>query len=140
MRIYLAARYSRYEEMQGYAAQLAAMGHVITSRWIWGGHQISDDGLSAEATADLRQRFAVEDVADLISADAVISFTEQPHCSNSRGGRHVEFGLAIAHQKRLIVVGYRENIFHCLPGIEFFGDWESCLQCMRSAEEAGVSA
>jgi hypothetical protein len=39
---------------------------------------------------------------------------------SGRGGRHVEFGAAVATGKRLIVVGHRENLFHHLPGVEFF--------------------
>ena len=123
MKVYLASRYSRFEEMQGYRRELEAAGYVVTSRWIDGDHQIDDAGLSAEAKAEERTRFATEDCADLNAADLVISFTESPRSSNSRGGRHVEFGMAFAHGKRLIVVGHRENVFHCLPNVEFFSSW-----------------
>ena len=39
---------------------------------------------------------------------------------SARGGRHVEFGLALAAGKRLCIVGPRENIFHFLPRVEVF--------------------
>lgn len=42
-----------------------------------------------------------------------------------RGGRHVEFGYAMAKGKRLIVVGHRENLFHEHPAVEFFASmWD----------------
>ncbi len=122
-RIYLAARYSQRDEMLGVADTLRSLGHEITSRWIEGDHQIDDHGLSAEAKAEERTRFAQEDWEDLWAANWVISFTEAPRSSNSRGGRHVEFGAAMAWGKRCIVVGPRENVFHYLPGIEVFGSW-----------------
>lgn len=65
MRIYLASRYSRREELCEYRSQLEAMGHTITSRWLNGNHQVDDKGLSVEASRAERERFAHEDFADL---------------------------------------------------------------------------
>lgn len=133
MRFYLAARYSRREELCLYRAALEALGHTVTSRWLNGDHQISDKGLSdgdAYAVSE-RVRFALEDWDDLEAADAVISFTEPPRSNHSRGGRHVEFGGALAMRKICYVVGYRENVFHCLPWIAFFETWEALLDHFR---------
>ncbi len=142
MRIYLAARYSKREELCGYRAELESLGHIVTSRWLNGKHQISDSGKpigdhgealvegdaggdSPEAAA-LRRSFAEEDMADVAGAECIISFTEPPRSNASRGGRHVEFGLAIGlNIGRFITVGYRENLFHWLPGVEFYPDWET---------------
>lgn len=121
--IYLASRYSRYPEMQKVRDELEALGHVITSRWINGDHQIDDAGLSVQAKEEERVRFATEDVSDLVRADIVVSFTEAPRSSNSRGGRHVEHGMALALGKRCLVIGHRENVFHCLPEVQFFETW-----------------
>lgn len=120
MKIYLAARYSRMEELKGYADELAAAGHVITSRWIRGGN-----GIPETAAVDMEsQRFALEDYRDLSAADTVISWTEPPRVeSTARGGRHVEFGLALAMGKRILVVGPRENLFHTMPGVHQFDEW-----------------
>lgn len=120
MKIYLAARYSRHKELQEYAKHLVSNGFFITSRWIFGNHQIDDKGLSLETKRSERERFASEDIKDLFDADICISFTEIPRSNNSRGGRHVEFGMAFALGKRCIVVGPRENVFHCLPEIEVY--------------------
>lgn len=50
----------------------------------------------------------------------------------SRGGRHVEFGMAIALGKRAIVVGSQENVFHLLPGVEVYATWEACLDVLAT--------
>lgn len=40
MKIYLAARYSRLNELKNYCIELENIGYTITSRWIKGNHQI----------------------------------------------------------------------------------------------------
>ncbi|MEN6356409.1 MAG: hypothetical protein ABFD83_04915 [Armatimonadota bacterium] len=128
MNIYLAARYGRRKELCGYAAQLAFAGHHITSRWHYGKHEMTEPGADP-------QRFAMEDCNDLWAADMVISFTEEPRSGHSRGGRHVEFGMAVILGKKLCVVGYRENIFHCLPEVAFFQTWKDCLESLTKHRE-----
>lgn len=127
MLIYLASRYSRYKEMQQVRADLEQRGHQVTSRWINGDHQISDSGLSDAEREKERIRFACEDLRDLERSDTIISFTEPPRSTNSRGGRHVELGIAIGLCKRTVVVGPRENVFHCLPSVMWFPDYSSFL-------------
>jgi nucleoside 2-deoxyribosyltransferase len=129
MKVYLAARYSRHPEMQQIEASLRAMGHEVTSRWIQGGHELSKEG-STEAQQAERGRFAEEDLADLLAADCCLCFTEEPRSTNSRGGRHVELGIAIGAGKRVVVVGWRENVFCCLPSVEFFETWPSAASAL----------
>lgn len=124
---YLAARYSRRAELCGYRDDLARRGVKVTARWLDGEHQIDDTGLSVEAARVERERFAVEDLTDAFDADVLIAFTEPPRSSNSRGGRHVEFGVAIGRGIPVIVVGPRENVFHCLPGTPVYGTWAQAL-------------
>lgn len=123
-RIYLAARYSRRAELCTYRDILEKKGFTVTSRWLDGNHQIDDAGLSLEAKAAERTRFAQEDWDDLMSADWCISFTETPRSSNSRGGRHVEYGAALAKGMSCTVIGPRENVFHCLPSVVVFPNWD----------------
>jgi hypothetical protein len=82
--------------------------------------------MSVQAADHERQRFAMEDYADLLKADCTISLMETPR-NNSRGGRHVEFGIAVALGHRLMVVGPRETVFHHLPEVEHFDTWEECV-------------
>lgn len=137
MKIYLAGRYSRREELCACALDLDAMGHTVTSRWLAGDHQIDDAGLSVEAKAAERERFATEDFANVMSADMVISFTETPRGTNSRGGRHVEFGIALGTMKRVWIVGPRENVFHCLEDVRQLDTWEDALR--QLAAEGGTA-
>lgn len=93
-----------------YAQQLHAAGYTVTSRWINGSHETDD-----VATDEDRRRLATEDMCDLWDADIVLNFTEPVRkMNNSRGGRHVEMGLALAWNKAIILVGPRENVFHYL--------------------------
>lgn len=124
MKIYLASRYSRREELCGYREQLEAKGHIVTSRWLNGNHQLDKHGIpigehgeklvegdtpeSSDAANLLRAHFVSEDTADVVDSELVISFTEPPRSAlGNRGGRHVEFGMAVALKKRLFVVGHR---------------------------------
>lgn len=126
MNIYLASRYSRIGEMQAARADLVAAGHTVTARWVNGDHQAADDNLDSPLAAG----FALDDCEDLRKADCVISFTEAPRTGATRGGRHVEFGLALALGKRAIVIGHRENVFHSLPYVEFFPSWAQAYRAI----------
>lgn len=134
MKIYLAARYSRYPEMQERARELTAIGHVVTSVWIRGEHTAEGD---ANAAHDLKRQFAEDDIRDVMYADCVISFTEPPSevVGRGRGGRHVEFGIGLALGRRSIVVGHRENVFHSLPDVEFFETWDEALAHLADEQE-----
>ena len=132
-KVYLAARYSRHPEMREVREQLEALGYAVTSRWINGGHELTKEG-STEANEAERVRYAMEDFADLQAADICLSFTEEPRQTKTRGGRHVEHGMALALGKRTIAVGWRENVFHCLPQVEFFPTWEEALSRLATGE------
>lgn len=123
-RVYLCARYARHEELNGYATDLRAIGYNVQAEWITGAHHDTD---SAEC--------ARIDVAEVSHADIVVSFTEGPGDiqGRGRGGRHVEFGLALGLGKRCIVVGHRENVFHHLSAVEFFEKWQDCYRAFAAS-------
>ena len=98
----------------------------MTSRWLNKTHETSKQIWEDDLSPKLLQGFAIEDVEDILAADAIIMFTEEPGPGTSRGGRHVEFGLAIAAHIRLIVVGPRENVFYYLPRVEQFDSFVHC--------------
>lgn len=122
--IYLAARYSRNDEMRGVRDVLEAFGHKVTSRWI----DLHDGTLPQSFVAEKLNadpedcsKYAQIDINDLRAADTIISFTSAD--GGGKGGRHVEFGLALGLGKHLIIVGPRENVFHTLPSVEWYPDW-----------------
>ena len=145
--VYLAARYSRRLELCGYRDQLMELGITVTSRWLNGMHQLDDQGVpigdngerifesTDTAVPKWRRWFAEHDRDDVLSADMLIAFTEEPRSGNSRGGRHVELGLALGSGKRVVVVGPRENVFCWLPQVSWFQDWPGALHALT--DEAG---
>lgn len=116
-KVYLASRYDHLHLMQDYRALLQGAGYTVTSRWVNGDHEMYD------LDVHLRHRFAEEDVEDVVAADWIINFTEPPESNTRNGGRHVELGIGIGMNKRLTIIGYRENVFHYLPQIEFYRTW-----------------
>ena len=110
--------------MRDLANELRQMGHEVSTRWLETNFETDARGRSATAPAEYRAKYAEIDMEDVRAADCVINFTEPPD-DGGRGGRHVEFGFAVALGKRLIVVGYRENLFHHLPVVEFYSSkWD----------------
>jgi len=64
--------------------------------------------------------------------EVVISFTEHPRSTNSRGGRHVEFGIALGQMLRVWIVGPRENVFHCMEEVRQFDSWTQAREQLQS--------
>lgn len=129
MKIYLAGSFDRRSELKKIALGIVADGHSITARWLdsTNAHTgSSDDGVGGKDAQD----FAVRNLIDIFGSDLVISLT---HDANDppRGGRHVEFGYALALRKKLIVCGPRENLFHHLPQVIVVGDVEGLVDVLR---------
>jgi nucleoside 2-deoxyribosyltransferase len=107
---------------------LQDLGIEITSRWIYRTEPNVTDLESDEA-----ERVACEDIEDVMAADTLILFAEEPR-TPTRAGRMVEFGYAIGTRKRLICVGGKENVFSALPQVEHFDsfrDLDSYLTLRR---------
>lgn len=106
MKIYLASNYSTHPQMRGYAEMLEQHGHTVNSEWINGTHGGDD-----------REQYARIDLRDVDAAEALILFTAAPTGSRTRGGKHVEFGYALAKGKRIFIVGEPQNVFHHLSEV-----------------------
>lgn len=120
MRVYLSARYARLDELKAFREDLRKVGIFCTSRWL--------DGGTFENNAENAQI----DVVDVLDSDVLVNFTDEPvehspHSFAARGGRHVEYGLAIGAGVLRIVVGPRENVFHYLSDTIVVGTWEEAL-------------
>lgn len=151
--VYLAARYSRREELCAYKAALEEAGYQVPARWLLGEHQVH--GLEAARAVeadgpvpvDQAVLFAEDDIEDLLGADVIVSFTEAPRSGATRGGRHVEFGVALGLKRtgagghRIYLVGPIENVFHALPEVDArFDTWEQCLEHLREIKDEVVRA
>ena len=139
MKIYLAARYTRRDELREYAKALRALGHEVTSRWL---AERKDPGCTVDdVTEGEHLRIAERDLEDIAAADMFVAFTREPK-GNKRGGHHVELGYALAREKEIILLEGRENSFHYLEGIDFFETFEEFLVALQEAEptEAPIGA
>jgi hypothetical protein len=113
MRVYLASRFGRRYELRKYRQDLEDLGHIVTSRWL------DASGEDPEALGLCAQ----EDLIDIVTADIIVNFTEEPR-GDSRGGRHCEFGIGLALNKQLVIIGPREHAFHFLPQVECYDSWD----------------
>ena len=130
MIVYLAARYDRKEELYAYSKELKSHGVTIGSRWIY------NEMEEFESFGIVHEIWATIDVEDIHNADVIILFSESPTARTLRGGRHVEFGVALAMKKKLIIVGPKENIFHTLPQVHVFPEWGAdVIECARGDSE-----
>jgi nucleoside 2-deoxyribosyltransferase len=120
MRVYLAASYRRKPDIAEAAAYLESRGIEVVSSWH---REIYAPGIDIRTLAtEVNQGIAEKDWEEILESDALILWTEDPNHQPPRGGRHVEFGIALALGKRLLVLGDRENIFHHLPQVEVLAD------------------
>lgn len=129
---YLASRFGRRDELNSYLLQLKIKGYTVTSRWLIK-HQKLDLQKHAYSSGE-RQMFALHDYEDVMQADRLIAFTEDPKDNaegGRRGGRHVELGLALARGKHIYVVGYRENVFCHLPQVMFYETFQELLETLE---------
>ena len=123
MKVYLAAQYSRRDELRIYAAYLRQHGVEVTSHWLEETANLNGD---ITDTVFARSTAAI-DIEDIERADAILFFAEDPLVGIKRGGRHVEFGYALALRKEIYTVGLLENVFHDLPTVTSFSKVEEAL-------------
>lgn len=113
-RVYLSAAFSRWQEVQALAGQLATSGCEVVSTW----HNCGSNG-SGEVPFDAARNVARQDLEEVQRADLVVILTQPEHEPLGRGGRHVEFGAAMAWAIPVAIVGSPENIFHSLAEAAF---------------------
>jgi hypothetical protein len=107
---------------------LAGIGITVSSRWI---DQHGGDVLESFVAAKLNEdpahcaKYAKVDLDDLAAADMVVNFTSAD--GGGKGGRHWEMGWAYAARKQLALVGPREHVFHTLPDVRWFPDFEAFM-------------
>ncbi len=121
-RVYLSGRFERRAELNGYRVELEAAGVEVTSRWL------TDP--TPELTDDAWQTLAAKDVEDIRRSASLVLFTEPG--TPGGGGRQVEFGVALGLQKRLIIVGEPENLFHRLGLVEVVPTWDRARELLTS--------
>lgn len=132
MRLYLAGSAMRHADIEALAQELRNQGHAVVSTW----HNTLDVELEQRSDELLQSmphlyREPVQmALAELRSADTIVVVTGGP----GRGGRHVEFGYAIALGLHTIVIGPREHLFHTLvcEAYATVGEWLATMPDSRS--------
>lgn len=134
MKIYIAAPFSTKDLVCHYQAQLQELGFIVTSTWQHESHP--PDIKHSEIAPKLLTEHALNDIRDLNEADTLIFFSRDPEHAVVRGGRHVEFGYALAQEKRIVVIGPFENVFHHLPWITHFPTWLDAVEYLIGVKNA----
>jgi nucleoside 2-deoxyribosyltransferase len=124
-KIYLAACFEQQAVVREKADELYKLGFLCTSSW-----RFEDGSLPPEA--EHLNRCAEQDLKDLRHANYFVCLTDM---TSQRGGKHVEFGYALALNIPIIIVGRRENIFHSLKEINFVETWSEALDLLLSWQE-----
>lgn len=126
MKIYLAAAWSRKNEIASLAQELNKIpGIEVNARWL---HEPTTGVVSGQESYggsdvfQFRQARALYDVEDVTDSDMLIRFTDDLSgafvpARLASGARMFEMGLAYAQKKPIVVVGGFQPIFDYLPGI-----------------------
>jgi len=119
MRVYLAAAWSRREEIRGYAKLLADQGVNVQARWLDQEPDFPADGVIRSKYLQSRAELDVDDVRE---CDVLVRFSDDlsPATVPSRlasGARMFEMGLAWSLGKKIIVVGGTQCVFDYLRDI-----------------------
>ena len=104
VRVYLAASFSRREEIKSLVPKLEGSGFECTSSWLNSPYKDMES-----CPIDQRHKAGRTDLCDVLRSDCLILFNDYP---STTGGRHVETGLAIGKSIPIVLIGERTNIFH----------------------------
>lgn len=132
MKIYLAGRYSIRDQLKEHRDTLHMLGHEVTSRWLdfedENPDQFADEHArntdSSHVSAEFRKFVAQMDVDDVKAAHVVMLFTNE---LGRRGGMFVEWGIGIALDKVLVLIGPEINVFQHYPGTLQFNSFKEAL-------------
>ena len=121
-RIYIAGPYAGRDRLRRLVAEpLADAGHCITAGWLHEDTPTTERYLGAAYALEAGQvdQHVTGDLGDIRDCDVLLAVTpgwlewkggaRLP--MSASGGRHVEFGYAVAHHKRLLHLGTPENVF-----------------------------
>jgi hypothetical protein len=139
MKVYIASNFADKDRVKARGEELAAMGIECTSRWA--SETAPHDCKITDKPDQYMRETAVFDIEDIVKADALVLTVPTPEQlmnltphQMSRGGRTFESGLMYgmmyaslwlrkthhiyAPERKLIVMGVKENVFHFLDGTE----------------------
>jgi hypothetical protein len=116
VKVYVAGFFDSQARLKETALRLADLGYEITSTWL-------DEVPTPDPDEHYLNMCAIRDLEDIKRSDAVILDTQD---INPRGGREVEWGVALTRMIPRYIVGPSRNVFHRLATLHFT-TWESAL-------------
>ena len=119
---YISARFAQQPEMRTIAKRITAMGHAVCSGWL-------SQRTTEPQTRAAKRRIARRDVTDVLRADLVIA----DFSIEARGGREVEWGIAIAKHIECWSVANtanQGNVFTALS--REFDSWDDALAALAA--------
>lgn len=126
IRIYLASSFGRKEELSEYEKKIISLGFESSSQWLK--ESVPPDSKLSNVSSEYLVQNGKRDLEDIRKSEILILFSASPLVPVPRGGHHVEFGYALALNKKIVVVGPKQNIFHYLPGVTHLPDWLTAVE------------
>ncbi len=131
MKVYLAAKFGEKNEMRDWARMIEDAGHQVTSSWLDEKHD-SD----AEASEEVMIAAAKQNMLDVLEADVLVTKSQAQGTAHAGGGRHFEFGYAIAEGINVIVVGPKgEHVFHYIEGIQHVDNLDGLIPVLADMQK-----
>ena len=137
MKVYLAAAFSRKNEILQVAHQLEEIGVTVTSRWLTEQHAASTD---TSKSAFLAERAQI-DLDDIDRADVLVRFSDDLSAPTvpshlATGSRMGEMMHARANHKTIIVVGGHQCVFDYLPDVSHVRTVDDLIRWLEMACES----
>jgi len=112
MKIYLAARFDRKDEMKKLSLIILSLGIGVTSRWLDEEPSPSSEGAKERFLMDTAQM----DADDVFAADILVRFSDDLSTPTIPSGwctasRMEDTGMAHAWGKRIVIVGGKQSLF-----------------------------
>jgi nucleoside 2-deoxyribosyltransferase len=127
MRLYLAAQFSRRDELRNYGNELQKIGIDVTAEWLYEQSVGEAMGSNPAHTREIAQR----DIRDIDRCNLLLLFTNGPEKLIVRGAHHFEAGYAYGRGINVITVGPQDNVFYYLPCIKNFPTWDDAFEHLK---------
>jgi hypothetical protein len=143
MKLYIASWFGNKTKLKKKVKLLNRNGIEVTSRWL--DENVAQTAGIKDVTMNHLVTTSIIDIEDIDAADAVVLVTPKKKdlkgvrkAAWARGGRHFETGYQYAlikhlyPDKRLIILGDKENVFHYLPEVEHVKSWKGLVESLVS--------
>ena len=124
MRIYIAGCFESRPRLAAMRVEVEKLGHKVTSSWLDEPDQVGPVCLYSPGKG---LAYAQRDYREILESELLLLDTLD---TNERGGREVEFGIAVAFGLAVWVVGPYRNVFHYFAE-EQASSWEEALDRLR---------